>query len=90
MNIINLFPLTIIKDKINMNDNEKVKMIEEIRLMKKNSKNKDYQTQSNAWTGDTQGYEFIHKNKSFGKLFEEIKKRVLEYLKCVEIDMKAL
>ena len=56
MNIINLFPLTIIKDKINMNDNEKVKMIEEIRLMKKNSKNKDYQTQSNAWTGDTQGY----------------------------------
>ncbi len=90
MNIINLFPLTIIKDKINMNDNEKVKMIEEIRLMKKNSKNKDYQTQSNAWTGDTQGYEFIHKNKSFGKLFEEIKKRVLEYLKCVEIDNKLI
>ncbi len=90
MNIINLFPLTIIKDKINMNDNEKVKMVEEIRLMKKNSKNKDYQTQSNSWTGDTQGYEFIHKNKSFGKLFEEIKKRVLEYLKCVEIDNKLI
>ena len=90
MNIINLFPLTIIKDKINMSDNEKVKMIEEIRLMKKNSKNKDYQTQSNSWTGDTQGYEFIHKNKSFGKLFGEIKKRVLEYLKCVEIDNKLI
>ena len=90
MNIINLFPLTIIKDKINMSNNEKVKMIEEIRLMKKNSKNKDYQTQSNSWTGDTQGYEFIHKNKSFGKLFEEIKKRVMEYLKCVEIDNKLI
>ena len=88
MNIINLFPLTIIKDKIDMSEQEKLLMIEEIRKMKKDSKNLAYQTKSNSWTGDTQGFEFIHKSKSFEKLFSEIKKRVIAYLNCVEIDEK--
>ena len=39
MNLINLFPLTILKDKIELKNNEKDLMINEIRLMKKNSKN---------------------------------------------------
>ena len=68
MNLINLFPLTIIKDKIDVLDDEKKLMIKEIREMKKNSKNINYQTKTNAWTGDTQGYEFIHKNKKFKNL----------------------
>ena len=38
MNIINLFPLTIIKDKIKIDDDEKNLMLNEIRNMKKNSK----------------------------------------------------
>ena len=62
MDLINLFPLTIVKDKILIRDEEKINMINEIRDMKKNSKNINYQTKTNAWTGDTQGYEFIHKN----------------------------
>ena len=90
MNIINLFPLTIIKDKIKIDDDEKNLMLEEIRNMKKKSKNIGYQTTTNAWTGDTQGFEFIHKIKNFEKLFLEIKKRVLEYLKCIEIDDKLI
>ena len=88
MNLINLFPLTIIKDKIDILDDEKKLMIDEIRSMKKNSKNINYQTKSNAWTGDTQGFEFIHKNNKFKNLFNEITKRVWEYLNCVEIDNK--
>ena len=90
MNIINLFPLTIIKDKIKIDDDEKNLMLDEIRNMKKNSKNIGFQTTTNAWTGDTQGFEFIHKIKNFEKLFLEIKKRVLEYLKCIEIDYKLI
>ena len=90
MNIINLFPLTIIKDKIKIDDDEKNLMLNEIRNMKKNSKNISFQTATNAWTGDTQGFEFIHKSKNFEKLFLEIKKRVLEYLKCIEIDDKLI
>ena len=88
MNLINLFPLTIIKDKIEISVEDKDVMISEIRDMKKNSKNLSYQTKSNAWTGDTQGFEFIHKNKKFKKLFDEIIKRVWGYLNCVEIDSK--
>ena len=88
MNLINLFPLTILKDKININDSEKKLMIGEIRGMKKNSKNINYQTKSNAWTGDTQGFEFIHKNKLFKNLFDEVTKKVWAYLNCVEIDNK--
>ena len=88
MNLINLFPLTIIKDKIEVGEKDKNVMINEIRDMKKNSKNLRYQTKSNAWTGDTQGFEFIHKNKKFKKLFDEIIKRVWGYLNCVEIDSK--
>ena len=90
MNLINLFPLTILKDKINISDEEKALMINEIRNMKKNSKNTDYQTKTNAWTGDTQGYEFIHKNAKFQKLFNEISKRIWDYLNCVEIDSKLI
>ena len=88
MNLINLFPLTIIKDKIDISVEDKDVMISEIRDMKKNSKNLSYQTKTNAWTGDTQGFEFIHKNKKFKKLFDEIIKRVWGYLNCVEIDSK--
>ena len=35
MPLINLFPLTILKDKIELKNNEKDLMINEIRLMKK-------------------------------------------------------
>ena len=90
MDLINLFPLTIIKDKILIRDEEKINMINEIRDMKKNSKNINYQTKTNAWTGDTQGYEFIHKNKNFKKLFDEIAKRVWVYLNYIEIDKELI
>ena len=88
MNLINLFPLTVIKDKIEIDEKDRNIMIEEIKNMKKNSKNKNYQTESNAWTGDTQGFEFIHKNEKFILLFNEIIKRVWGYLNCIEIDNK--
>ena len=90
MSQINLFPLTILKDKIQMIENDKILMIEEIRNMKKNSKNIKFQTTTNAWTGDTQGFEFIHKNQKFKKLFNEIIKKVWDYLNCVEIDNKLI
>jgi len=90
MSQINLFPLTILKDKIQMIENDKILMIEEIRNMKKNSKNIKFQTTTNAWTGDTQGFEFIHKNQKFKKLFDEIIEKVWDYLNCVEIDNKLI
>jgi len=42
MQIINLFPLSIVKEKISLDQNIKNQMIEEIRIMVKNSKNEKY------------------------------------------------
>ena len=49
-------------------------MIEEILAMEKKSKNIDYKNQSSAWTGDTQGFEYIHNNPIFDDFFIAVKK----------------
>ena len=61
-------------------------MVTEILNMEDNSKNEGYKTNDSAWTGDTQGYEFLHENKSFSKLFLEIEKNIKEYLENFSID----
>merc|ERR1711991_1045935 len=61
--VLNFFPLTILKKKINLTKETKTKMIEAIFAMEKKSKNMDYKNQSSAWTGDTQGFEYIHNDQ---------------------------
>ena len=65
-------------------------MIEEIFTMEKKSKNIDYKNQSSAWTGDTQGFEYIHNNPIFDDFFLEVKKAIIEYLNVLEIDHNQL
>jgi uncharacterized protein (TIGR02466 family) len=90
MQIINLFPLSIIKEKISLDQNIKNQMIEEIRTMVKNSKNEKYKSNNSSWTGDTQGFEYICRNEKFKKLFIEIKKKILNYLNHLKINEKAI
>ena len=90
MQIINLFPLSIVKEKISLDQNIKNQMIEEIRIMVKNSKNEKYKRGISSWTGDTQGFEYICRNEKFKKLFIEIKKKILNYLNHLKIDEKAI
>ncbi len=90
MTIINLFPLSIYKSKIDLTNDDKNLMIDEIRSMKKNSKNFSYKDQYFSWTGDTQGYEFLHESKNFKKLFEKIKIKITEYLNLLEVDSNFL
>ena len=73
MKIHNFFPLSIFQDQIQMSTGEKNNLIKEIRKMKDDSKNLDYKLKNASWTGDTQGFEYLHKNKAFNKLFDEIK-----------------
>ena len=65
MQIINLFPLSIIREKISLSQNIKNEMIEEIRLMVKNSKNEKYKSNNSRCTGDTPGFENIYRNEKF-------------------------
>ena len=59
MKVLNLFPLSIIQDKILIDTDIKKQMLEEIQTMQIASKNKNYKLPQDSWTGDTQGFEYL-------------------------------
>ena len=84
--IFNFFPLSILKSKIQFSAEQKKKMLDEVFAMEKKSTNSEYKNQTSAWTGDTQGFEYIHNNPIFDDFFIEVKKRIIEYLEAIQID----
>jgi len=86
MKVHNFFPLSILQDQIKLTDEEKINLINDIRIMKSNSQNSDHKLNKASWTGDTQGHEYIYNNPKFSNLFEEIKKKILIYLDFLKID----
>ena len=84
--IFNFFPLSILKSKIQFSEEKKKKMLDEVFAMEKKSTNNEYKNQTSAWTGDTQGFEYIHNNPIFDDFFIEVKKRIIEYLEAIQID----
>ena len=84
--IFNFFPLTVYKSTLSLSENEKNEMIEEVRLMEKKSKNLDYKSATKAWTGDTQGFEYLHNNPKFKNLFIQINNCILEYLESLSVN----
>ena len=73
--IYNFFPLTILKSKIDLDKSKKDLMIKKIFEMEKNSKNLFYKNENSSWTGDTQGFEFLHIISEFDYFFLEVKKK---------------
>ena len=90
MKIHNFFPLSIFQDQIQMSIDEKNNLINEIRKMKDTSQNLGSIGKSESWTGDTQGFEYLHKNKVFDKLFDEIKKKIILYLNFLKVDQEQI
>ena len=88
--IFNFFPLSILKSKIEFSEEKKKKMLDEIFDMEKKSKNNEYKNQTSSWTGDTQGFEYIHNNPIFDDFFIEVKKRIIEYLDALQVDYEQL
>lgn len=88
--IFNFFPLSVLKSKIDISEEQKRKMLDEIFAMEKKSNNNEYKNQTSSWTGDTQGFEYIHNNPIFDQFFIEVKKRIIEYLEALEIDHEQL
>jgi len=86
MPIINLFPLSILKERIILDQKNKEDMIDEINLMVSKSENKNYKGDQSSWTGDTQGFEYLFKNKKFETLLREVKISLLKYLNHLGID----
>ena len=86
MRNINLFAVSLSQEKIPIGENIKKEMINEIQSMVSDSKNKDYKISRDSWTGDTQGFEYLYKNKKFNILFQEIKKQLIDYIKKLGIN----
>lgn len=86
MKVLNIFPSSIIQDKILINQEIKQGMIKEIETMVSNSKNKDDKGTQDSWTGDTQGFEYIFKNEKFSFLLQEVKKIIIKYIKHLGIN----
>ena len=88
MKIYNLFPLTIAEDFIEMDNKERLQLVEIIKNMKKENIidiKSDY-----AWTGDTKGHEFLFSHPMFKNLAKKISKAILNYLKIIEINTDLL
>ena len=83
MKIFNLFPLTVLQNKIYIEDNERDILVNEIKKMKQdeNEENSNY-----AWTGDTKGHEFLFSNNLFNNLSKKISSAIIEYLRILEIN----
>ena len=86
MKVVNLFPLSIIQEKISLDKNVKNEMTKEIETMVSKSKNRDYKNKNESWTGDTQGFEYLFKNQKFELLFKQIKTKLVSYLKHLGIN----
>ena len=86
MTNINLFPLSIIKEEISLNKDEKKNMINEIKLMISQPEKKNNRNDESSWTGDTQGFEYLFKNKKFNPLLIEIRKYLTKYINHLGID----
>ena len=86
--LFHLFPLALFRDKIDITEPERKILINEILSQEKNSKNTINKGAQPAWTGDTQGYEFLFKNKKFEKLFSLISASIKKYTNIYRIYTK--
>ena len=84
--IINLFPLSLYKSKIELNSEYKNELQDLIVKMKSKSQNLDYKSENKSWTGDTQGFENLHLNKKFEILYSKISSEIKKYINFLNID----
>tara|TARA_Y100000816_G_C26080828_1_gene569624 strand:- start:739 stop:1422 length:684 start_codon:yes stop_codon:yes gene_type:complete len=88
MKIYNLFPLTIMQDKIILENKERHILINEIKKMR-NKVNENKKSEF-AWTGDTKGFEFLFSNNLFNSLSNKISNSIIKYLRELEINTDKL
>ena len=84
--LIHLFPLTIYRSHLGLTDSARKELIEDVYLQEKQSKNLENKETNKAWTGDTQGFEFLFSNKKFTKLFNLIGEHTKEYTKTIGLN----
>ena len=82
MEFLNLFPLTIYKSKLGLDETVRKNLIEEVYNQEKESKNneKKMYSERSSWTGDVYGHEYLYKEKKFEALYDLIEKHIIKYI----------
>jgi len=88
--LINLFPLTIYKNLVGLDLEERNKLIELILNMEKESLKNLNKKESHSWLGDVSGYENLQLNSQFNKLFDLIISNIRKYIDSMNIDSDQL
>ena len=84
-----LFPLTVFKDKIEISQKEKHKIIEFIFNSEKETKHIK-QRKGDAWLGDIKGHEYLFKNPIMKNLSNLVSEKIKLYTEMLSLDNKKL
>lgn len=82
-NTINAFPLTVFHDSVSLDAPDRARMVEAILGMESQTIQK---TRGSTWTGDTNGFEFLHQDARFQSLFGRFAAPLHRYLETLRID----
>jgi len=88
--LINLFPLTIYKNLVGLDLDERQKLIDLIIDMEKKSTNNLIKKNGESWLGDINGYENLQLNDNFDKLFSLIVVNIKKYIELLHVDCSQL
>jgi uncharacterized protein (TIGR02466 family) len=82
-NVINVFPLSIFQDTVTVEPAERARMVDAILDM---GTRKMQQSPGAAWTGDLNGYDFLHNDPRFADLFAKFAAPLGRYLDLFQLE----
>ncbi len=95
MSLVNLFPTTLYKNKMELKENMRLELVQEIERQRNEDGGnlEDIRKPTHlesyhkpTWTGDWNGHEFLHLQPMFKLLFEGIGTNILNYINLLGLD----
>ena len=83
--ILNCFPLTVYKDSLGLEPDYRHGLGEFV-IDAFRTGPKAGVTRTSAWTGDRNGWEFLHQEDRFAPMFKAVHQRLVEYVRALKID----
>jgi uncharacterized protein (TIGR02466 family) len=80
---INLFPLSIYRDHLALNAAYRQDLVQRILKMREAQPG---ETRGATWTGDVNGFEYLHQDPAFERMFANLADSVRGYLRMLDID----
>lgn len=81
--VTNMFPLSIYKDKVEIESEYRTQLIDKILEMGEHDKRK---ADKIAWTGDVHNFDVLHEDESFRELFRSFAKPLYGYIEHLGVD----